>query len=55
MVTGEGLPVMHDADSRGDLVISFVIEFPMYLSVMSKSYVKEALDPKKLDIVPDCS
>ncbi|XP_063976027.1 dnaJ homolog subfamily B member 13-like isoform X2 [Diachasmimorpha longicaudata] len=55
VVSGEGLPMMHEPSQRGNLIISFVIEFPMYLSVTSKNYVKEALDAKKLDIIPDCN
>ncbi|XP_015121391.1 dnaJ homolog subfamily B member 13 [Diachasma alloeum] len=55
VVPGEGLPMMHDPTQRGDLVISFLIEFPMYLSVMSKNNVKEALDARRLKIIPDCT
>ncbi|XP_011305046.1 dnaJ homolog subfamily B member 13-like [Fopius arisanus] len=55
VVAGEGLPLMHEPTRRGDLVISFLIEFPMYLPVTSKNYVREALDETKLTILPDCN
>lgn len=43
-ITGEGLPLVEDPDQRGDLIIDFKVEFPAYLSAVSKSYVKKAFD-----------
>ncbi|XP_033208882.1 dnaJ homolog subfamily B member 13-like [Belonocnema kinseyi] len=41
-VLGEGLPIVNNPKERGDLLISFNIEFPVYLPVSSKNYVKKA-------------
>ncbi|XP_014209933.1 dnaJ homolog subfamily B member 13-like [Copidosoma floridanum] len=43
-VAGEGLPLVEDPGRRGDLVIDFDIEFPVYLPAASKLLVREALD-----------
>ncbi|XP_044003968.1 dnaJ homolog subfamily B member 13-like [Aphidius gifuensis] len=44
LVPGEGLPLSHDPTQRGDLIINFKIEFPIYLCVASKNYIKKAFE-----------
>lgn len=43
-VPGEGLPLVEDPDSRGDLIINFNVEFPSYLPPSSKNYVQKAFE-----------
>lgn len=48
IIEGEGLPIADDPTSRGNLIISFKIEFPKYLPTQSKSYVKKAFEVTKV-------
>ncbi|XP_051176609.1 dnaJ homolog subfamily B member 13-like [Leptopilina boulardi] len=41
-ITGEGLPIVNNPKERGDLLIDFNIEFPVYMPVESKNYIKKA-------------
>lgn len=43
-IPGEGLPVVEDPDTRGDLIIDFNIEFPAYLSAGSKGFIQLAFE-----------
>ncbi|XP_043515559.1 dnaJ homolog subfamily B member 13-like [Frieseomelitta varia] len=43
-VAGEGLPLPEDPKERGSLIMSFNIEYPVYLPVSNKTYVKRAFD-----------
>ncbi|XP_029029426.1 dnaJ homolog subfamily B member 13 [Betta splendens] len=43
LVTGEGMPVSQDPSQRGNLIITFDIQFPEKLSVEKKQLIKEAL------------
>ncbi|KAK9300328.1 hypothetical protein QLX08_006882 [Tetragonisca angustula] len=43
-VAGEGLPLPEDPKERGSLIVSFNIEYPVYLPVSNKTYVKRAFD-----------
>lgn len=43
MVTGEGMPLSQDPSQRGNLIITFDIQFPEKLSAERKQLVKEAL------------
>ncbi|KOX81220.1 DnaJ like protein subfamily B member 13 [Melipona quadrifasciata] len=43
-VAGEGLPLPEDPKQRGSLIMSFNIEYPVYLPVSNKTYVKRAFD-----------
>ncbi|KOC69454.1 DnaJ like protein subfamily B member 13 [Habropoda laboriosa] len=40
----EGLPLPENPKERGSLIITFNIEFPVYLPVSNKNYVKRAFD-----------
>ncbi|XP_012285598.1 dnaJ homolog subfamily B member 13-like [Orussus abietinus] len=42
LIPGEGLPIVEDPKFRGDLKINFNIEFPVYLPIASKNYIKRA-------------
>ncbi|KAK1129955.1 hypothetical protein K0M31_019648 [Melipona bicolor] len=46
-VAGEGLPLPEDPKQRGSLIMSFNIEYPVYLPVSNKTYVKRAFDTSK--------
>jgi len=39
-VPGEGMPCPADPKQRGDLILSFNIEFPVYMPICNKGYVK---------------
>lgn len=43
-VPGQGLPLPENPKKRGSLVISFNIEYPVYLPVSNKNYIKRAFD-----------
>ncbi|KAH0567061.1 hypothetical protein KQX54_006414 [Cotesia glomerata] len=43
-IPNEGLPRIKDEKERGDLVINFKVEFPVYLPITSKYYIEKALD-----------
>ncbi|XP_050593038.1 dnaJ homolog subfamily B member 13-like [Bombus affinis] len=43
-VPGQGLPLPESPKKRGSLVISFNIEYPVYLPVSNKNYIKRAFD-----------
>lgn len=40
IVSGEGLPIPTNPNERGDLIISFQIAFPLYLSAPVKSEIE---------------
>ncbi|XP_043269384.1 dnaJ homolog subfamily B member 13-like [Venturia canescens] len=48
IVPGEGLPLPLNPEQRGDLVIRFDIEFPIYMPMTSKSYLKKAFRTAKI-------
>ncbi|XP_008331222.1 dnaJ homolog subfamily B member 13-like [Cynoglossus semilaevis] len=43
VVTGEGMPLLHSPSQRGNLVITFDIDFPKKLSFEQKLLIKKAL------------
>ncbi|XP_022066223.1 dnaJ homolog subfamily B member 13 [Acanthochromis polyacanthus] len=43
LLTGEGMPLSQDPSQRGDLIITFDIQFPEKLSAESKQLIKQAL------------
>lgn len=43
VVTGEGMPLSQDPDRRGNLIITFDIQFPKKLSADRKYLIKHAL------------
>ncbi|XP_034943847.1 dnaJ homolog subfamily B member 13-like [Chelonus insularis] len=49
-IPGEGLPFLQNPNERGDLIINFKIDFPIYLSVASKNYMKKAFDNPVKDV-----
>ncbi|XP_066583813.1 dnaJ homolog subfamily B member 13-like [Prorops nasuta] len=49
VITGEGLPLAENPSKRGDLVINFNIEFPIYMPLASKNFVKRAFEPSDKD------
>lgn len=46
VLTGEGMPLFEDSSQRGNLIISFDIQFPEKLSPERKQLIKEALSVK---------
>ena len=48
LVPGEGLPIEDNPEQRGDLVINFDVEFPVYLPIASKNYIKKAFKTPKM-------
>lgn len=43
-ILGEGLPLPENPKGKGDLIITFNIEYPVYMPVSNKNYVKRAFD-----------
>ena len=43
-IPGEGLPLVEDPERRGDLMIDFDVEFPSYVSPVSKKYLRKAFE-----------
>lgn len=43
---GEGMPLSHDVSARGNLIITFDIQFPEKLAPESKQLIKQALSIK---------
>ncbi|XP_057327039.1 dnaJ homolog subfamily B member 13-like isoform X2 [Microplitis mediator] len=43
-IPNEGLPLVKNIKERGDLVINFKIEFPVYLPIASKQYIEKAFE-----------
>ncbi|KZC05660.1 DnaJ like protein subfamily B member 13, partial [Dufourea novaeangliae] len=43
-IPGEGLPLPEIPKKKGSLIVAFKIEFPVYLPVSNKHYVKRAFD-----------
>lgn len=43
---GEGMPVSRDVSTRGDLIITFDIQFPTKLAPERKQLIKQALSIK---------
>ncbi|XP_029956563.1 dnaJ homolog subfamily B member 13 [Salarias fasciatus] len=46
VLTGEGMPLFEDPSQRGNLIISFDVQFPEKLSAEKKQLIKEALSFK---------
>ncbi|KAK2588147.1 hypothetical protein KPH14_004197 [Odynerus spinipes] len=44
VIEGEGLPLPENIKERGNLILGFNVEFPIYLSIISKDYVHKALE-----------
>ncbi len=44
-IPGEGMPLVDNTDTKGDLVVEFDIEFPKSLTADSKELIKRALIP----------
>lgn len=42
-IPGHGMPLMTDPDKYGDIIIDFVVEYPIGLSPDQKLFIKEAL------------
>lgn len=47
VVTGEGMPLTHDPSQRGNLILTFDIQFPVKLSTERKQLIKQALASNK--------
>ncbi|XP_018339918.1 PREDICTED: dnaJ homolog subfamily B member 13-like [Trachymyrmex septentrionalis] len=43
-VPGEGMPFPANPKQKGDLILRFNIEFPVYLSLTNKNYIKKAFE-----------
>lgn len=43
-IAGEGLPLPENPKEKGSLIMSFNVEYPVYLPVSNKTYVKRAFD-----------
>lgn len=48
VVTGEGMPLSQDPSLRGNLILTFNIQFPVKLSAERKQLIKQALANNKL-------
>lgn len=48
VVTGEGMPLSQDPSQRGNLILTFNIQFPVKLSAERKQLIKQALANNKL-------
>ncbi|XP_046837856.1 dnaJ homolog subfamily B member 13-like [Vespa crabro] len=44
IIEGEGLPLPENPKEKGNLILNFNIEFPVYLSIISKDYVHKAFE-----------
>lgn len=47
VVTGEGMPLTHEPSQRGNLILTFDIQFPVKLSTERKQLIKQALASNK--------
>lgn len=48
VVTGEGMPLSQDPSQRGNLILTFNIQFPVKLSPERKQLIKQALANNKI-------
>ncbi|XP_075876490.1 dnaJ homolog subfamily B member 13 [Nelusetta ayraudi] len=48
VVTGEGMPLSQDLSQRGNLILTFNIQFPVKLSAERKQLIKQALANNKI-------
>lgn len=55
VVEGEGMPDCNEPSTRGDLIISFKIEFPKYIPKKNKALIIQALKPPKIETDKDLS
>ncbi|XP_015179990.1 PREDICTED: dnaJ homolog subfamily B member 13-like [Polistes dominula] len=44
IIKGEGLPLPDNPKEKGNLILNFHVEFPIYLSIISKDYVHKAFE-----------
>ncbi|CAL1680303.1 unnamed protein product [Lasius platythorax] len=49
-VSGEGLPFPANPKQRGDLILRFNIEFPIYLPLFSKNHIKKAFEMSRTSV-----
>jgi len=49
-VPGEGMPFLANPKQKGDLILRFNIEFPVYLSLTNKNYIKKAFEVSHTDV-----
>ncbi|XP_024937595.1 dnaJ homolog subfamily B member 1-like, partial [Cephus cinctus] len=47
IVSNEGMPMSENPKERGSLLITFSIEFPIYLTIASKKYLQKAFKTLK--------
>ncbi|XP_014480551.1 PREDICTED: dnaJ homolog subfamily B member 13-like [Dinoponera quadriceps] len=50
---GEGMPVLVDPRQRGDLILRFSIEFPVYLPLTNKNHIRKAFEVSRTVAVGD--
>lgn len=55
VVEGEGMPDCNEPSTRGDLIITFKIEFPKYIPKKNKALITQALKPPKIETDKDLS
>ncbi|XP_024874202.1 dnaJ homolog subfamily B member 13-like [Temnothorax curvispinosus] len=49
-VPGEGMPLPTNPKQKGDLILRFNIEFPVYLPLSSKNHIKKAFEVSRTNI-----
>lgn len=49
-VPGEGMPFPANPKQRGDLILRFNIEFPVYLPLFNKNYIKKAFEVSRTGV-----
>ncbi|KAL6423571.1 hypothetical protein ACFW04_010246 [Cataglyphis niger] len=49
-ILGEGMPFLENPKQRGDLIMKFNIEFPIYLPSFSKNHIKKAFEMSSTNV-----
>lgn len=49
-ISGEGMPFPANPKQRGDLILRFNIEFPIYLPLFSKNHIKKAFEMSRTNV-----
>ncbi|XP_050462912.1 dnaJ homolog subfamily B member 13-like [Cataglyphis hispanica] len=49
-ILGEGMPFLENPKQRGDLIMKFNVEFPIYLPSFSKNHIKKAFEMSSTNV-----
>ncbi|XP_018392644.1 PREDICTED: dnaJ homolog subfamily B member 13-like [Cyphomyrmex costatus] len=49
-VPGEGMPILINPKRKGNLILRFNIEFPVYLPLSNKNYIKKAFEASRTNV-----